>query len=190
MNVRTVFARTGRTFGIIAALLAVAAGVAAPAQAAPAATVQATDGFEGNPWSHWQGITDGDGVAGADINQGLARSGANDGWLYTGTGYAAERLAVPVSGWANRRYCTAQIFAQTVSYAAQVGLEIWSPANGWVKLTGATGWITPGGYQPITTLPIDLSGQSTVYVQAIYGNNGAVPQFVRLDDASLTCVSS
>lgn len=187
MNIRTVFARTGRTIGVVAAMLAIAAGAAVPAQAT---TVQFNDGFEGVPSSRWQGVTDGDGVAGFDINRGLARSGANDGWLYTGTGFAAERIAVPVSGWANRQYCTAQIYAQVVDYDAQVGLEIWNPDNGWSKLTSTTAWITRGGYQPITTFPIDLRGASTVYIQAIYGNHDVKPQFVRLDDANLTCASS
>ncbi|MFC0540411.1 hypothetical protein [Kutzneria chonburiensis] len=187
MKIRTVFARTGRAIGVVAAMLAIVAGAAVPAQAA---TQQFSDGFEGVPSSHWQGITEGDGVAGFDINQGLARSGANDGWLYTGTGYAAERIAVPVGGWPDKRNCSARIYAETLSYAAQVGLEIWSPNNGWVRLTGLTGWITPGSYQAITTFPVDLTGQDTVYIQAIYGNNGVVPQFVRLDDATLTCLSA
>jgi hypothetical protein len=182
--------RTSRALVSAAALLVMAAGAAVPAQAAPASAVQFSDGFEGNPWSHWQKFQDGDGVAGADINQGLARSGANDGWLYTGTGWAAERIAVPVGSWSNRSVCTARIYAESVSYAAQVGLEIWNPNNGWVRLTGTTGWITTGGYQLITSAPVDLSALDTVYVQAIYGNYGAIPQYVRLDDMSLTCVSS
>jgi len=188
------------SWSVIAAALAVAAvGVAAPAEAAqgstitPASTVQFTNSFEGNPWNDWQPLSSGDGVGGADVNQhpDAARTGANNGWLYVGNGWAAEKIAVPISSWGNRSNCSASIWAEPLFYGAGVGLEVWNPngPNGWVKLTGTAPGLNAGFYQKITTGPLNLNGISTVYIQPIYGNNRIDPQFVRLDDVSLTCVS-
>ncbi|HWO66443.1 MAG TPA: hypothetical protein VNO31_41060, partial [Umezawaea sp.] len=63
-------------------LLVVSLTTATPAQAS---IVQVWDSVEGaTPWTRWQGGGSGDGVAGYDINGGVARSGANDGWLFVG----------------------------------------------------------------------------------------------------------
>jgi hypothetical protein len=178
--------RCARFFGVVAILSGAAAAVAAPAEAS---TLQFTNSFEGNPWSNWEGFTGGDGVAGADINQGLARSGANNGWLYAGHGWAAERIGVTVGSWQSRSNCTASIYAQPTGGGAQTGLSIWDP-NGWRELTVPTvRWVSGPGYQQISAGPVNLTGLDTVYVQAIYGNDSATAQFVRLDDVSLRCVS-
>ncbi|MFJ2830430.1 hypothetical protein ACIPC1_23185 [Streptomyces sp. NPDC087263] len=182
-----------RLIAVAAAVAVTAIGIAVPAQAAPATTVRFTNSFEGNPWNDWQGLQSGDGVAGADVNGNpvVARTGVNNGWLYTGNGWAAEKIAVSIGSWGNRSNCSASIYANPVSYGAGVGLEIWDPngANGWVKLTSTAQGVSAGSYQQITTAPLNLNGLSTVYVQAIYGNDNGVEQFVRIDDVSLTCVS-
>ncbi|MFD5074422.1 hypothetical protein [Streptomyces sp. NPDC058371] len=176
-----------------AAVTAIGIAVPAQAQAAPISTVTFTNSFEGNPWNDWQGLKSGDGVAGADVNGNpvVARTGVNNGWLYTGTGWAAEKIAVSIGSWGDRSNCSASIWANPVSYGAGVGLEVWDPngANGWVKLTSTAPGVSAGKYQQITTPPLNLNGLSTVYIQAIYGNSKAVAQFVRIDDVSLTCVS-
>ncbi|WP_329403959.1 hypothetical protein [Streptomyces melanogenes] len=171
-----------------AAALIAGGSVCAVATPAEASTVEFTDSFEGNPWNRWEGFHEGDGVAGADLGQGLARTGANNGWLYTGQGWAAERIAVPVGSWGDRSNCTASIHAQPVGGGAQVGLQVWDP-NGWHLLTETYPWLGGQGYQKITTGPINVSGLSTVYVQAIYGSSSGKPQFVRLDDVTFRCVS-
>ncbi|MEU4227042.1 hypothetical protein AB0F17_22320 [Nonomuraea sp. NPDC026600] len=146
-----------------------------------------SDGFEGNPLAHWQPLTNGDGRADFDINEGFARTGKNNGWLYTGQGWAAERIAVPIGAWGgDRSNCMAEIYAQPLDGGAQVGLEIWDP-NGWRKLTSTAPWLPGPGYQPIRTSRVDLSRIDTVYVQAIFGKDNGVKQFVRLDDMSLLC---
>ncbi|MEV7342289.1 hypothetical protein [Streptomyces sp. NPDC093544] len=182
-----------RLIAVAAAVAVTAIGIAVPAQAAPGTTVTFANSFEGNPWNDWQGLASGDGVAGADVNGNpvVARSGVNNGWLYTGNGWAAEKIAVTIGSWGNRSNCSASIWANPVSYGAGVGLEVWDPngANGWVKLTSTAPGISAGSYQQITTAPLNLNGLSTVYIQAIYGNNNGVKQFVRIDDVSLTCVS-
>ncbi|MFC9848569.1 hypothetical protein ACFWFF_14415 [Streptomyces sp. NPDC060223] len=182
-----------RLIAVAAAAAVTAIGIAVPAQSAPATTIQFTNSFEGNPWNDWQGLQTGDGVAGADVNGNpvVARTGVNNGWLYTGNGWAAEKIAVPIGSWGNRSNCSASIWANPVSYGAGVGLEVWDPngANGWVKLTSTAPGVSAGRYQQITTAPLNLNGLSTVYIQAIYGNSSGVPQFVRIDDVSLTCVS-
>ncbi|MFD0684609.1 hypothetical protein [Actinomadura fibrosa] len=152
------------------------------------ASVSLSDGFEGNPWSRWEALVSGDGRADVDIDQGFARTGTNNGWLYTGQGWAAERIAVPVGSWSDRSNCSAEIYAQPVGGGAQVGLEIWDP-NGWRKLTATAPWLTGPGYQPIRTRPVDLRGIDKVYVQAIFGKDNGVKQFVRLDDMTLRCGS-
>jgi len=182
-----------RLIAVAAAGAVTAIGIAVPAQAAPATSVTFTNSFEGNPWNDWTPLQSGDGVAGADVNGNpvVARTGVNNGWLYTGNGWAAEKIAVNIGSWGNRSNCSASIWANPVSYGAGVGLEIWDPngANGWVKLTSTAQGVSTGSYQQITTPPLNLSGVSTVYVQAIYGNNKTQKQFVRIDDVSLTCVS-
>ncbi|GAA2212577.1 hypothetical protein GCM10009850_080390 [Nonomuraea monospora] len=106
-----------------------------PTAIAQAAAPRFSDGFEGNPAQRWEPLTSGDGRAGFDLAQGLARSGADNGWLYAGQGWAAERIAVPVGDWPERSSCVAEIYAQPVGGGgAQVALEIWDP-NGWHKLT-------------------------------------------------------
>jgi hypothetical protein len=155
----------------------------------PATTVQFSNGFEGNPFNDWQKFAGGDGTAGFNTGTGFAFDGANNGWLFAGNGWAAERILVPISSWGNRSNCTARIWAQPVGFATQVGLQVWD-ANGTSLLTGTTGFVTTGFYQQITTAPVNLNGSGSVYVQAIYGNNNSnSTQFIRLDDVSLTCVS-
>ncbi|MFG2969737.1 hypothetical protein ACGFZS_41330 [Streptomyces sp. NPDC048288] len=182
-----------RLIAVAAASAVTAIGIAVPTQAAPASVFTFTNSFEGNPWNDWQGLQSGDGVAGADVNGNpvVARSGVNNGWLYTGNGWAAEKIAVPIGSWTNRSNCSASIYANPVSYGAGVGLEVWDPngAGGWVRLTSTAPGLSAGRYQQITTAPLNLTGISTVYVQAIYGNDSGVAQFVRIDDVSLTCVS-
>ncbi|MFF7475930.1 hypothetical protein [Streptomyces sp. NPDC008092] len=188
-NERSLF----RSMLVAAAAAVTAIGIALPAQAAPATTFSFTNSFEGNPWNDWQGLQSGDGVPGADVNGNpvVARTGVNNGWLRAGTGWAAEKIAVPIDSWTNRTNCTASIWADPVSYGAGVGLEVWDPngANGWVKLTSTAPGLSAGRYTQIRTAPLNLSGLSTVYVQAIYGNSRTDPQFVRIDDVELTCVS-
>lgn len=61
------------------------------------------------------------GSAGADVNGNpvVAHSGVHNGWLYTGNGWAAEEIAVPIDSWANRSNCSASIYAHPSATAPE-----------------------------------------------------------------------
>jgi len=166
-----------------------AAGLILTGTATAHASPILADSFEGNPSSRWQVLTSGDNEASFDINQGHARSGVNNGWLRTGTGWSAQRLPVSIGSWGDRTRCTASIYAQPVGTdpqdGAQVALQIWH-TNG-TKLSETAPWLPATGYQRIATGFVDLNGIDTVYVQAIYGKDGGAKKYVRLDDMTLQC---
>ncbi|GLZ28460.1 hypothetical protein Lesp02_06500 [Lentzea sp. NBRC 105346] len=169
---------------IILGLVALATSTAT-AQAAY--HIHVTNGFEGNPWATWEGLSEGNANAGADINQGLAFRGQNNGWLHVvSSGWAAERWRIDVSG-SERDDCEASIWARTADAGpAPVELQIWDP-NGWRLLTKNTPTVQGNNYTQIFTPEIDLSGVSTVYVQAIYGQQNGPERFIRIDEAQLDC---
>lgn len=127
-------------------------------------------------------------VAGADIGQGHARSGLNNGWLFAGHGWAAERVRVPVSSWQNRSNCAASVYARPVADGAQVGVQVWDP-NGWRLLAESYPWLDGDRHQWITTGSLNTSQLDTVYVQVIFGKDSPQQQYVRIDDVSFRCES-
>ncbi|MFI9379717.1 hypothetical protein [Kutzneria sp. NPDC052558] len=175
---------------VAAATLATGAtvGSAAAATAHPAATASvasASDGFEGDPWAHWEKGSSGEANADGNYNQGTAHTGLNNGWLYAAHGWAAERYGIAIDSWPKSN-CRASIWAYPVDYDAQVELQIWDP-NGW-RLVGTTApYLKKNSWQQIVTSSINLAGVNKVYVQAIYGNDTGVGQFVRIDDLAFTC---
>ncbi len=170
------------TAGLAVAMLG--AGATA-GQAAAKAYASASDGFEGDPWSKWDRLTSGEAAADGNYGQGLARNGANNGWLWAAHGWAAERYGIAIDSWL-RSSCRASIWAYPVDGGAQVELQVWDP-NGW-RLVGTTApWLNGGGYQRIVTPGINLNGVNKVYVQAIFGNNTGAGKFIRLDDMALEC---
>ena len=147
--------RTSKALALAATLLsAVSLTTATPAQA----SVRVWDGVEGaTPWTRWQGGGSGDGVAGYDINGGVARSGANDGWLHVGNGWAANRIPVNIT-YLNRGNCTVDVwFNPLTSAGAQVGLQIWDP-NGWHIIAETYPWFPGGGYRQAIITGLDLRG--------------------------------
>jgi hypothetical protein len=165
--------------------------IVAGATGAQAGTTQFWDSFEvGNPSSRWQGFTGGDGVAGYDINKGVAHQGQNNGWLYVGNGWAAERIPVDLNGFFHRSNCAAGVYMQAVGPGAQVGLQIWNPNNGWHVIAETYPWIdgNGSGYHSVSIGQLNLQGYGgTVYLQAIYGTNSGNKQYVRVDDMVLQC---
>jgi len=157
---------------------------------AQAGTTQLWDSVEGaTPWTRWQGGGSGDGVAGYDLNGGVARTGANNGWLHVGNGWAANRLPVSLSGFHTRNNCAAGVYANVLAPGAQVGLQIWNP-NGWTIIAEIYPWVVGNGtgYHVVSMGNLNLSGFSgTIYLQFIYGNSDGIKKFIRFDDMVLEC---
>lgn len=157
---------------------------------AHAGTTQRWDSLEGaTPWTRWQGGGSGDGAAGYDIGGGVARSGANNGWLHVGNGWAANRIPVDLGGFFSRHNCAAAVAVNVLAPGAQVGLQIWNP-NGWQVIAETYPWIVGNGtgYHQIVLTNLNLSGFfGTIYLQVIYGNNDNIKKFVRFDDMVLEC---
>jgi hypothetical protein len=162
-----------------------------PASGATLASItQFWDDFEGaTPWTRWEGGGSGDGIAGYDINGGVAHSGRNDGWLYVGNGWAANRIRVNLNGFFSRSNCAAAISMAPLGSGAQVGLQIWNPTN-WTIIAATYPWIEGNGtgYHQVVIDGLNLSGyRGDIYLQAIYGNSSGIKQFIRLDDMILQC---
>ncbi|MGV9363574.1 hypothetical protein [Amycolatopsis sp. NPDC003731] len=178
--------RSAKALALATALLsAVSMTTATPAQAS---IVQVWDSVEGaTPWTRWQGGGSGDGVAGYDLNGGVARSGANDGWLYVGNGWAANRIPVNISNW-NRGNCAVGVWFNPLTPAgAQVGLQIWNP-DGWRIIAETYPWFPGGGYRQAFITGLDLRGfTGDIYLQVIYGNGNGTKTFVRFDDMAIQC---
>jgi hypothetical protein len=157
---------------------------------AHAGVTQFWDSIEGTaPWTRWQGGGDGDGVAGYDINGGVAHSGANNGWLYVGNGWAANRIPVNLDGFFQRNSCAAAVYVDVLAPGAVVGLQIWNP-NGWTIIAETYPWIVGNGtgYHSIVISNLNLTNfRGTIYLQFIYGNNDNIKRFVRFDDMVLEC---
>jgi hypothetical protein len=169
-------------------VLALSGGaVAVTAVPAQAGVVQVWDGLEGpTPWTRWQGGGSGDGVAGYDINGGVAHWDQNDGWLHVGNGWAANRIPVNISQW-TRHNCSVGVWVNPLAAGAQVGLQLWNP-NGWHIIAETYPWVTGGGYKQIFISGLDLRPYSgDVYLQVIYGNSNGVKTFVRFDDMAISC---
>ncbi|WIG95688.1 hypothetical protein [Myxococcus sp. SDU36] len=172
-----------RTAAVVAASLTMLG-----TNAAYADIIQVWDSLEGpTPWTRWQGGGDGDGVAGYDINGGVALYGANNGWLYVGNGWAANRIPVNIGHW-QRHNCAAAVSVNVLAPGAFVGLQIWNP-NGWTIIAETYPWIVGNGtgYHQIAIGNLNLSRFGTVYLQVIYGNSDNIKKFVRFDDMVLQC---
>jgi len=173
---------------LVVAVLASGGIVAATPTAAHAGLTDFTDSLEGaTPWTRWQGGGVGDGIAGYDINGGVAHSGANDGWLYVGNGWAANRIPVNLGGFYYRYNCAVGVWFNPLASGAVVGLQVWNP-NGWHIIAETYPWVTGGGYKQVYISGLNLSGYSgDIYLQVIYGNNSGVKTWIRFDDMQLQC---
>lgn len=159
-------------------LVATAPGVA------HAGLSQVSDGFEVNPVGAWLRATGGNASAGFDINQGTARSGRNNGWLFAVNGWAYEGFWVPTNAAASQAaQCAAQFYVHS-SGPAQVGIEIWD-AHAHL-LSSTYPFVNGNGYQEIHTNRWPLNRVNPVFVKVIIGSNGAA-KFVRVDDMTLQC---
>src|SRR5580704_1866647 len=119
--------RLSRPFSLVIVwALVVAAAMSGPTTARASSNLF-RGSFEGNPGDRWEGFTGEDGRTGFDIDKGTSRSGKNNGWLYADHGWAAERIAVHLSGFGPRTRCTASIFMEPLGGSAQVGLQVWDP---------------------------------------------------------------
>ncbi|MBP2472145.1 hypothetical protein JOF53_001017 [Crossiella equi] len=172
--------------GALAALgLVAGAGVG---NAGVRATVFA-DGFEGDMFSRWDRLNDRAGSGGGDFNGGVARTGANNGWVEASRGWGAVRIPVDTR-FVPKNSCQASIYANPVGEhdapGSHVSLEVWNP-NGWVKMLETIPYLNNASYQRITTPRFPLYGIDKIYVQVIFGNENGVRKFIRLDDMALEC---
>jgi hypothetical protein len=187
------------SFGALIACIALTGATTARAQGftggsttCGTTTTSTCDGFENGPAARWQVLAGGDGVASFDTPpSSFANSGTDDGWLFVGNGWAAERISFDLSGVPGYYNCHASGYLQATGTGAQAGLEIWDP-NGWVKVASNYPWI-PGSGAPYQNVEVNfvrsqISG-NTFYVQAMYGQTSGVKQFVRVDDVSWICGS-
>jgi hypothetical protein len=179
------------TVTTLAAVMMTIGLMVATTNMAHAGLVQIWDDVEGaTPWTRWQGGGDGDGVAGYDINGGVALSGKNNGWLYVSNGWAANRIPVNLDGGFSGRKssCAAAVSVNVLAPGAQVGLQIWNP-NGWT-IIASVDCRNGTGYHQIVIDNLNLTNFSgTIYLQVIYGNNDNVKKFIRFDDMVLQCFS-
>lgn len=164
-------------------------GTAVVVQSTPAMAglTDFTDSLEGpTPWTRWQGGGVGDGIAGYDINGGVAHSGANNGWLYVGNGWAANRIPVDLNGFYYRSNCAVGVWFNVLYSGAQVGLQVWNP-NGWTIIRETYPWLT-NGWKQVYITGMNLQGFSgPIYLQVIYGNNNGIRTWIRFDDMQLQC---
>ncbi|GGQ72966.1 hypothetical protein [Couchioplanes azureus] len=171
-------ARAGAVASVLSAV--VLAGTAGVAQASLS---QVQDGFEVSPQGAWVRATGGQASAGFDINQGTARSGANNGWLFATNGWAFEGFWAPTNAAPWYAQCAAQIYVQSAG-AAQVGIEVW---DGQAHLLASNyPFVGGNGYQPVSTRRWALNGVNPVFVKVIIGNSSGA-KFVRADDMTLQC---
>ncbi|MDP9869800.1 MULTISPECIES: hypothetical protein [Streptosporangium] len=185
--------RRSRSFRALASLVAMVVFsvgvVTATATEARAGMVEIIDSLEGStPWTRWQGGGSGDGIAGYDINGGVAHSGANDGWLHVGNGWAANRIPVNLNaGFYYRSNCVVAVWFNVLYSGAAVGLQVWNP-NGWHIVAETYPWVAGGGYRQVYISGLNLQGYSgDIYLQVIYGNDNGVKTWVRFDDMQLRC---
>ncbi|MEU4575640.1 hypothetical protein ACBI99_41600 [Nonomuraea sp. ATR24] len=186
--------RRSKLFRVLAPLVAImvisTGTVVSTATGALAGITSRTDDLEGVPQTRWQGGGDGDGIAGYDINQPVARSGVNNGWLYVGNGWAANRIPITLDGGFVDRYnCAVGVWVNVLYSGAFVGLQVWNP-NGWHIIAETYPWVTGGGYKQISMSGLNLQGYSgTIYLQVIFGNSNGVKTWVRFDDMSIACTN-
>jgi len=178
------FTRTLKTFAVTIAVMFAVTVSATPAHADEVWS----DSVEGaTPWDHWQANSGGDGQVGYDINRGFAHSGANNGWLFVGNGWAANRIPVNVSNWTRDRCGVSVWFNPVTAAGAQVGLQVWNP-NGWHIIAETYPWYPGFGYRQAWITGLDLRGYTgDVYLQVIYGKPNGPKTFVRFDDLALGC---
>ncbi|GLW21895.1 hypothetical protein [Microbispora triticiradicis] len=180
--------RLRRALALLIAFVVASTGtVAGTASPAHAGLIDWVDSLEGpTPWATWEGGGQGDGVAGYDINGGVAYSGLNDGWLYVGNGWAANRIRKPLASMSPRFNCSAAVWFNVLASGAQVGLQIWDP-NGWRVIAETYPWVAGGGYRQVYITGLNLQSYGEIYLQVIYGNNNGVRTYIRFDHMQLQC---
>ncbi|WP_131743201.1 hypothetical protein [Actinomadura roseirufa] len=154
---------------------------------AHASTLYFEDGFENDPMKTWEWDMEGDGSAGFEFNAGMARTGANNGWLTGKRGGASEKKWVYTASvpWVSGAGCVAQIWVDA-PYRTSVVLEMWTPKGG-LRYSGVR-TVNGGNYERVYTDRWPMFGESDMQFRIVlHGTNGASEDWVRLDDLAVLC---
>jgi hypothetical protein len=152
------------------------------------------DSFEGNPADRWGGVPWGDGSNGFDIGRGLARTGANNGWLLAENGGSA--LARSIFFPRSAGQCAAQIYAKPSTDDTFMVLEVWgldpdsSGVYDWRRRNYAEYRLGAGGYQqlPFGVTASTFGGTAQLdYRVFLHGGGPGRLRMARLDDFSAHC---
>ncbi|MBT2208739.1 hypothetical protein [Actinomadura sp. NEAU-AAG7] len=169
------------TFVLSATTFAVSSGTA------HASALYFEDGFERDPMTTWEWDMEGDGSAGFEFAAGMARTGANNGWLTGRRGGASEKrwmdtAVIPRGAGAQ---CAAQIWVDA-PYRTTVVLEMWTPSGG-LRYSG-TRTVNGGNYESVSTDRWPMFGEYKMQFRIVlHGSGGASEDWVRLDDLAVLC---
>lgn len=177
-----------------AAALAALASVAVTTSPAQAQDTTYFDGFEDNPDDRWSWSTWYDGNTGYDLQRGLARTGANNGWLTAETGGASFNRYVEFPRSAGQ--CAGEVYVKPSTNDTVMTLDVWAldpnDAGGydWRLRNSSRHQLNAGEYQAIGfgTTPTVYGG--TVRLQYwITLNGGGAGNFkmARVDDFFVRC---
>ena len=152
------------------------------------------DSFEGNPADRWGGIPWGDGSNGFDIGRGLARTGANNGWLLAENGGSALARGVGFPNSAGQ--CAAQIYVKPSTDNTFMVLEVWgldpnsSGVYEWRRRNYAEYNLNAGSYQALgfgTTASTFGGTRELHYRVFLHGGGSGQLKMARLDDFFARC---
>jgi hypothetical protein len=172
--------RRRRLFVAVFALLS-ALGVSS-AGVAYASVWQLDDGFEGNPASTWSLYHSAIGGGGFNINAGTARSGSNNAWLVTQTGWSSVGRTVHLTpAQLHQVTCAAQIYIQPLN-TTTLNFEVIDPPT-WTYVSLKTVTLPAGSYQRVLTDPF-VPYRTDVFVRV----STTSPSTARVDDLTVQCV--
>ncbi|WP_410598308.1 hypothetical protein [Amycolatopsis sp. lyj-90] len=152
------------------------------------------DSFEGNPADRWGGIPWGDGSNGFDIGRGLARTGANNGWLLAENGGSALAHHEYFPNSAGQ--CAAQIYVKPSSNDTFMVLEVWgldpnsSGVYEWRRRNYKEQRLNSGSYQAVgfgTTASTFGGTRELHYRVFLHGGGPGQLKMARLDDFYARC---
>ncbi|MFI7119439.1 hypothetical protein [Amycolatopsis sp. NPDC049868] len=152
------------------------------------------DSFEGNPADRWGGIPWGDGSNGFDIGRGLARTGANNGWLLAENGGSA--LARGINFPRLEAQCAAQIYVKPSTDDTFMVLEVWgldpnsSGVYEWRRRNYSEHRLNAGGYQAVGFGVTGSTFGGTLelhYRVFLHGGGPGRLKMARLDDFFARC---
>ncbi|HEY1094203.1 MAG TPA: hypothetical protein VGE61_05845 [Glycomyces sp.] len=181
--------------------LARLAAVALTALAAVAATISPAhadlvydDGFEGNPSERWSWSTTYDGNVGFDLQRGLARTGANNGWLMAETGTASLNRYLDFPWWAGQ--CAGGVYIRPSAGDTVLTLDVWaldpddSGGYQWRLRNSSAHTLNAGDYQYIEfgTTQTAYGGTATLhYWITLNGGGAGNHKLARVDDLFVRC---